>query len=166
MENRLFSVFRTSGNALAVQRRQIELSSENIANAQTTRVEGQKGPYKIKRLVQEGPRQVESFGRLMERNSLEMHTTHESHRSSNQVNNRGESVNRDLSPRATVVEQEKIRWEYDPTHPDSNENGMVAYPDVDMVEEMTNILSANRLYEANLTVIEAEKQNIRQALSI
>jgi flagellar basal body rod protein FlgC len=35
-----------------------------------------------------------------------------------------------------------------------------------MVEEMTNILSANRLYEANLSVIEAEKQNIRQALSI
>jgi flagellar basal-body rod protein FlgC len=166
MENRFFSVFKTSGNALAVQRRQIEISSENIANAQTTRVEGQQGPYKVKRLAQEGPRRVESFGTVMQRNKLEMRTTNESHRAFNRNVESRINNNVNKGPVAEVVEQEKIRWEYDPSHPDANENGMVAFPDVDMVEEMTNIVSANRLYEANISVIEAEKQAIRQALSI
>lgn len=149
-----------------MQRRQIEISSENIANAQTTRVEGQQGPYKVKRLAQEGPRRVESFGDVMQRNKLEMRRTDSSHRAFNSQYERRIDSNANKGPNGEVVEQEKIRWEYDPNHPDANENGMVAYPDVDMVEEMTNIVSASRLYEANISVIEAEKQSIRQALSI
>lgn len=166
MENHFTSVFKTSGRALALQRRQIEISSENIANAQTTRVEGQQGPYKVKRLVQEGPRRVKSFGQVMQKNRLEMHTTDSNHRAFNGAEQQKSATNVAKGPQAEVVETEKIRWEYDPTHPDANENGMVAYPDVDMVEEMTQIVSANRLYEANISVIEAEKQAIRQALSI
>jgi flagellar basal-body rod protein FlgC len=165
MESRFFSVFKTSGQALNLQRQRIELSSENIANAQTTRVEGQEGPYRIKRLVQEGPRNTGSFNSLMEKNSLRMHTVNEHHRPFNNAAQQN-ITNRDMGPEAEVVEQQKVRWEYDPEHPDANENGMVAYPDIDMVEEMTNIMSANRMYEANLSVIEAEKQVIRQALSI
>jgi flagellar basal-body rod protein FlgC len=165
MESRFFSVFKTSGQALHNQRRQIEISSENIANAQTTRVEGQQGPYRIKRLIQEGPRKVPDFGSLMQRNKLEMNATHSSHRAFNQPE-KNDSVSQGMGPTAEVQEEQKIRWEYDPEHPDANENGMVAYPDVDMVEEMTQIMSANRLYEANLSVIEAEKQVIRQALTI
>jgi len=71
-----------------------------------------------------------------------------------------------LGPGLEVVEQDKFRYEYDPNHPDADENGMVRYPDVDLIREMTQMVSANRLYEANLSSIEAEKQIIKRAFEI
>jgi flagellar basal-body rod protein FlgC len=71
-----------------------------------------------------------------------------------------------MGPQEEIIQQEKYRYEYDPEHPDSDENGMVQYPDLDMVEEMTNMVSANRLYEANLAVVEAEKQVIKRSFEI
>jgi len=65
-----------------------------------------------------------------------------------------------------VVEQDKFRYEYDPKHPDADENGMVRYPDVDLIREMTQMVSANRLYEANLSSIEAEKEIIKRSFDI
>ena len=71
-----------------------------------------------------------------------------------------------LGPVFEVVEQEKFRYEYDPNHPDADENGMVKYPDIDMVKEMAVMVSANRLYEANLSSIEAEKELLKKSLEI
>ncbi len=71
-----------------------------------------------------------------------------------------------LGPDFQVTEQNKFRYEYDPNHPDADENGMVKYPDIDMVREMTEMVSANRLYEANLSSIEAEKEIIKRSLEI
>ena len=65
-----------------------------------------------------------------------------------------------------IVETAKYRYEYEPNHPDADENGMVQYPDVDMVGEMAAMVSANRLYEANLSVIEAAKQIMKRSLEI
>ena len=53
-----------------------------------------------------------------------------------------------LGPISEIVETAKYRYEYEPNHPDADENGMVQYPDVDMVGEMAAMVSANRLYEA------------------
>ena len=55
---------------------------------------------------------------------------------------------------------------YDPTHPDADENGYVTYPNVDMVVEMTNMLSATRSYEANLAVVDSSEQMALKALDI
>jgi flagellar basal-body rod protein FlgC len=71
-----------------------------------------------------------------------------------------------IGPEFEVVEQEKYRYEFDPNHPDADENGMVRYPDVDLVREMTQLVSANRLYEANLSAVEAEKQIIKRSFEI
>ncbi len=71
-----------------------------------------------------------------------------------------------LGPSFQVAEKESFRFEYDPNHPDADENVMVRYPDIDLVREMTQMISANRLYEANLTSIEAEKQIIKRSLEI
>lgn len=71
-----------------------------------------------------------------------------------------------LGPKFEVVEEEQFRYEYDPNHPDADENGMVRYPDVDLIREMTQMVSANRLYEANLSSIEAEKEIIKRAFEI
>jgi flagellar basal-body rod protein FlgC len=55
---------------------------------------------------------------------------------------------------------------YDPTHPDANADGYVEYPNVNLVTEMTNMLSATRSYEANLAVIDAIKRMAVKALDI
>ena len=56
--------------------------------------------------------------------------------------------------------------EYDPAHPDADENGYVSYPNVNTVTEMTNMISATRAYEANTTAFEASKSMARTGLSI
>jgi flagellar basal-body rod protein FlgC len=55
---------------------------------------------------------------------------------------------------------------YSPTHPDADENGYVTYPNVNLVVEMTNMLSATRSYEANLSVIDASRTMTLKALEI
>ena len=56
--------------------------------------------------------------------------------------------------------------DFDPTHPDADEDGFVAYPNVDMVTEMTDMLSASRSYEANITVVNVAKSMAQRALDI
>lgn len=161
--DRFFSVFKTAGRGLAAQRERISVASENIANANTTRT-ADGGPYRPKTLrlsAGEGRR----FERTLEESLLQMNTTQVEHMAE-PGQPEGEGGTEDLGPRAEVVEQERYRFEYDPDHPDADENGMVRYPDVNMVEEMTRMVSANRLYEANLSVIEAEKEIIKRSFEI
>ncbi|MBQ3034026.1 MAG: flagellar basal body rod protein FlgC [Deferribacterales bacterium] len=58
------------------------------------------------------------------------------------------------------------RLQYDPTHPDANEEGYVAFPNISPVEEMVNLLEAARSYEANISTITTAKQLANSALSI
>jgi len=161
--DRFFSVFRTTSNALSVQRRQVQVASENIANAQTTRT-GNGSTYRPKRLELSQP-QIDGFKRVLLNTELKMRTTDVRHRPVPQAEQdyRG-SVN--MGPQANTVEQDKYRFEYDPMHPDADENGMVRYPDVDLIEEMTRLVSANRLYEANLSALQSEKEIIKRSFEI
>ncbi|MDZ7772872.1 MAG: flagellar basal body rod protein FlgC [Balneolaceae bacterium] len=161
--DRFFSVFKTAGRGLAAQRKQISIASENIANANTTRTPDG-GPYRPKSLsLSVGNRN--DFDHALENSLLQMGTTRAQHLAEPTTMDAGGGT-QDLGPEAQVVEQERFRYEYDPDHPDADENGMVTYPDVNMVEEMTRMVSANRLYEANLSVIEAEKQIIKRSFEI
>ena len=58
------------------------------------------------------------------------------------------------------------RLEYDPTHPDANEEGYVAYPNINVVQEMVDLVTAVRSYEANVTVLNAGKNMFLKALEI
>jgi flagellar basal-body rod protein FlgC len=75
-----------------------------------------------------------------------------------------ESAN--MGPSFEVAEENNFRYEYDPNHPDANKDGMVKYPDIDMIREMTEMVSANKLYEANLSSIEAEKEIMKRSMQI
>ena len=55
---------------------------------------------------------------------------------------------------------------YEPSHPDANEEGYVAYPNINPIEELVNILEASRSYEANVTIINTAKQLAQQAIGI
>lgn len=162
--DRFFSVFKTAGRGLALQRQNISVASENIANANTTRGLDGRTPYKPKR-VRASVSGGQSFGLTLQNSVIEMSTSSSLHRSAPSTGVKMGGT-RNMGPQMEVVEQNKFRFEYDPTHPDADENGMIKYPDVDMVEEMTNMVSANRLYEANLSVIEAEKEIIKRSLEI
>lgn len=160
--DRFFSVFKTTGNALSVQRRQVQIASENIANAQTTQTG--RGTYRPKRLELSQP-DNDGFRRALLNSEMKMRTTDVRHRSIPQAE-RDYRGTVDMGPKAELIEQDKYRFEYDPMHPDADDNGMVRYPDIDLIEEMTRLISANRLYEANLSALEAEKEVIKRSFEI
>lgn len=161
--DRFFSVFKTASRGMSVQRRQLQVSAENIANVYTTRTE-EGGPYKPKSL-QVSQNDDGNVQRSFQNTILDLQQTREPHRD-NVKEMSMEQHPPNMGPEHEVVEQEKFRYEYDPAHPDADDNGMVKYPDLDLVQEMTNMVSANRLYEANLAVVEAEKQVIKRSFEI
>ena len=67
---------------------------------------------------------------------------------------------------ANRSEDGSIHWVYDPTHPDANEEGFVAYPQIQVAREMVDLISASRAYEANITALNTAKAMNKKALEI
>jgi flagellar basal-body rod protein FlgC len=146
---KLTNGFDISASALTAQRFRMDVISSNIANADTTRaklVNGRWVPYQRKVVVME-PNRPASFSQLFQ-TAL-----------NGQV---GEGV------RVTrVIEDDSpFRIVYNPTHPDADENGYVQMPNVDILKEMVDLISATRSYEANVTALNATKAMISKALEI
>lgn len=162
--NRFFSVFRTAARGMEAQRIAMGTASENIANATTSRT-AEGTPYAIKRAVH----QVEDegytrFSSVLSRKQSEMVQTDARHLSGPSLQRR--LPESELGPVTEVQEEERLRPEYDPSHPHADARGFVYYPDVNVVEEMTRMISANRIYEANLTAVQAAKEVIKRTLEI
>jgi len=135
-----FGVMDIASSGLSAQRLRMEAVASNLANASTTRT-AEGGPYKRRDVV------FETTGPASFRSALDAAV-------------RGVKVSQ-------VVEDELApQLRYEPGHPDANPQGYVAYPNVDPVVEMVNLLSASRSYEANVTVIEATKNLMLRALEI
>ncbi len=164
LPDRLSSTFQTAAQGLAVQRERLAVASKNIANAQTSAPKGSDGVYRPQRVQTKGPGQ-QNFLNALSDSVSSLNTTNSRHMASPGDEHDGYAKS-GLGPSFKVSEEESFRYEYDPTHPDADENGMVQYPDIDMVREMTEMVSANRLYEANLSSIQAEKEMIKRALEI
>ncbi|MEO1022665.1 MAG: flagellar basal body rod C-terminal domain-containing protein [Bacteroidota bacterium] len=165
ISDRLSATFQTAAQGLALQRERIAAASQNIANARTTAGAGSGNGYKVKTVTANAP-EPQQFVRLLSDSASALATSDSKHINPNTNFFDGNSKEGGLGPRFATEEQARYRYEYDPTHPDADENGMVAYPDVDMVQEMAEMVSANRLYEANLSSIEAEKEIIKRSLEI
>ena len=133
----LFNSMRISGSALTAQRLRMDVIAGNIANADTTRLNGQRQPYQREQVV---------FAPLQ--------TSSNSPGDGLQVT----SIVKDNSPGKQV---------YDPANPDADPNtGLVAYPNVDTTTEMTDMLSASRAYEANVTVLDSIKQMAQRSIDL
>lgn len=162
--NRIFSVFRTAARGLEAQRIAMGASSENIANATTSRT-ADGNPYALKRAVHEGPSgstpRRHQFVRQLE---MAMETGDARHL--NGASRLRGTGGEELGPLTEVYEETRERLEYDPTHPHADAEGYVHYPDVNVVEEMARMISANRIYEANLSTIQAAKEMIKRTLEI
>ncbi|MBC7690457.1 MAG: flagellar basal body rod protein FlgC [Methylotenera sp.] len=140
-----FSSMRVSASGLDAQTKRMNTISSNIANAETTRTE-EGGPYKRKDPMFAAETDRESFGEILE-NKLD-------------ENVQGVQV------QEIVEDQRPPRMVYNPSHPDANEEGYVAMPNINTVEEMANMISAQRSYEANITAMNAAKAMAQKALEI
>jgi flagellar basal-body rod protein FlgC len=145
-----WDTIRTSASGLLAQRLRLDVIANNVANAQTTRT-ASGGPYKRQDVVfmPAGGNSGSTFSQLI--------AAHQGGLSSIQGGVQVTGIVTDQTP------GEKV---YDPTHPDADANGFVTYPNVDPVVEMTNMISASRSYEANLSVIQADKNMALKALDI
>lgn len=142
----LIRALASSASGLAAQRVRMDVVSSNVANIETTNTpEG--GPYqrKVVRFASGDP--AMPFSNMIRRFTGGADTGVVL----TQVGVDGESQGRSV---------------YDPAHPDADGEGFVAMPNVDMVQEMTDLTSANRSYQANVTVLNAVKQMALRALDI
>ncbi len=141
------SSLNISASALTASRLRMDIISENVANASTTRTE-EGGPYRRKMVVYE-PAGDGGF-RSMLRSSL----------ASAQSEPKGVRV-------AQIVEDpSEFTPVYDPEHPDADGDGYVLMPNVDPVKEVLDMMSVTRAYEANITALNAVKSMAAKALEI
>jgi flagellar basal-body rod protein FlgC len=143
----LFDALNVSASGLTAERMRMDVTAENLANAQTTRgANGQ--PYRRKEVVlQEAPG---SFGA-----TLSSVMGGGPNRSGGGVHVAG--VVEDTTPPKRI---------YDPGHPDADAQGYVSMPNVDTVSEMVDLISASRAYEANVTAMQAAKQMFSRTLEL
>ncbi|WP_028307508.1 flagellar basal body rod protein FlgC [Desulfitibacter alkalitolerans] len=138
---KLFNTLNTSASGLTAERLRLDVVANNIANASTTRT-SDGGPYQKRAVV------------FKEKLVREM------------TNNGRKFINKGVEAAAIVRDQSPPRMVYNPSHPDANEKGFVAMPNVDLAVEMADMITATRAYEANVTVLNATKTMALKALEI
>ncbi|XQY93505.1 flagellar basal body rod protein FlgC [Metabacillus sp. HB246100] len=145
----IFHSINTSASALTAQRVRMDVVSSNMANMDTTRgkfVDGEWQPYRRKMVVTQP--QGNTF------------TSHLSKAMGSSNETRGVKVTK------IVEDQTPFELVYDPEHPDANEEGYVSMPNIDPLEEMVDLISSTRSYEANVTAMNATKGMLMKALEI
>lgn len=139
----IFTTMKISASALKAQRIRMNAISSNLANIETTRTPDG-GPYRKREVV------FQSTSR-----------------------NFSDTLDSRMRDAAQGVEVTQIqasslppRMVYDPSHPDADEQGQVAMPNVNLIEETADMMSASRAYEANVTVVKSAKRMALKALEI
>lgn len=163
--NNLFRGIDISSAALSSHRRALEMISENIGNATTTRTE-QGGPYQRQTPVYEEIGGLEFSDMLFQVTSRMKNTNSrhilQGHTPSIPGYNRAGGV----EVNSTRPIQQEFRLEHDPSHPDADPNGYVRYPKVNVLEEMVQLMQISRSFEASVTAMQASKAMAKKALEI
>jgi flagellar basal-body rod protein FlgC len=139
----ILDILKINASALKAERTRMEIISANLANIHTTRTD-EGGPYKKKEVVFTAADVSE-----------------------------GKGFDRILSDRASGVKVDEIKEStrsfekvHDPGHPDADKEGYVSFPNVNLMEEMTDMIAATRAYEANVNAVNTTKQMFLKALEI
>ena len=140
-----FDALRVSSSGLSAQRIRMNLAANNLANINTTKT-AEGGPYRRKDVVFASQPLEKTFG-----------DTLESQMTGKLSEVRVAGIIEDPRPFHSI---------HDPQHPDADENGYVKTPNINLMEEMVNMISATRSYEANVTAIKASKDMALKALEI
>ena len=140
-------------SGMTAQQLRLDVISENITNSNTTRTEGG-GAYRRKMVVFEAETGRDEFRKVMAKAANGM------------VPNEGYGNAGGVKVTASVEDPSDLKMVYDPTHPDADENGYVAMPNVDMVKETTDAMAATQAYSANVTAFNALKTVVAKGLEI
>jgi flagellar basal-body rod protein FlgC len=161
MAENLFSAFKISGEGLSVQRRRLSATANNLANINTTRdVDGE--PYK-REVVKVSSVGNGGFGDELNM-SLGLDASDSLHQSGFAG---GGNLNGQSYLRAdTIKDDASYRLVHDPSHPDADKEGYVRLPNINIVTEMVEMISAQRSFEANSGVLDAVKNMARDSLEI
>jgi flagellar basal-body rod protein FlgC len=136
----LLDTLQITASGLSSQRVRLQTIASNMANARTTRTEDG-GPYQRKLPVFEA-KQIDPFGSILDQAMAEPVVT---------------EIVEDQGPPVMV---------FDPSHPDADADGYVAYPDINLMEEMVDLMGTSRTFEANTKVLETTRQMVNEALNI
>ena len=145
----LFGVMGISASGLSAERTRAEVVAGNMANAESTKT-AEGGPYQRKEVVFQSqmpsgfPMQLAGAGNRMD----------------------AASAAGGVAVKAIVNDSAQPVMRYDPSHPDANADGMVAYPNINPVLEMTDLMSASRAYQMNASAVQAAKQMIQQSIEL
>lgn len=142
----LISSMRVSASALMAQRLRMDVVANNVANMNSTRAaDGSDGPYRRQSVVFKEQRAGASFGDVL---------------------GRAGSAPSGVQVSSIHLDTAAPRKVHDASHPDADADGYVLMPNIDVVTEMTDLVGANRAYEASVTVLNATKSLAMAALQI
>ena len=156
------SSFDISGYGLSAQRFRLNVISSNIANANTTRTD-EGGPYRRKEVIFKAIDFDKELNKELETNYLKYE---------NPLDEKGEDFIKAKPALSTVVVDKVVRddskpiMKYEPNNPDANKNGYVAYPNINPVIEMSDLIEATRSYQANVAAFQSAKTMASSAISI
>ncbi len=145
----LFDAIDIAGSGLTAERLRMDVTAENLANAQTTRAAGG-GAYHRKEVVlqQAGS---SSFSTML----------------TGAIGGvRAVEGARGVQVGGIVEDASQTRMVYDPSHPDANPQGYVEMPNVNPVTEMVDLIGSSRSYEANVTAMQSAKQMFTKTLEL
>ena len=131
-------IFDIAGSGMAAQRLRVQLIASNIANSETTRTKDG-GPYRRRDAVFQ-TQDLGGFGDALAAAGVQV--------------------------AGIQTSQEPFPTRYEPGHPDADANGMVKYPNVDPVEEMVNLIVAQRAYEVNSKSIQASDEMLQNVANL
>lgn len=143
----MFTAFDINATGMTAERYRMDIISQNVANANTTRTEDGT-PYRRKVVVFEEKNSQAPFRQVLSK-------------ARGRYDGTGVKVTGVYEDRWT-----EGNMVYDPSHPDADENGYVTYPNVNIITEMTNMIDASRAYEANSTAFNASKAMAQRGLEI
>lgn len=147
----LFSSLSVSASGMAAQRSRTDVLVENLANAETTRTpEG--GPYRRKDVVFETTEAGSAFSSVL---------AHEI-----SVFDRRDPFQTGVSVSETVLDDREPERRYIPGHPDADAQGYVSFPRVNPAEEMVDLMSASRGYQANVSAMTAVKDMLHRSIDL
>ena len=141
----VISGMNISASGMSAQRLRLDIISQNIANVNTTRDEN--GNVYRRKTVVFSEKDMTPFGNVLMKTA----------------GTAGSGV------KVTEISEDRqteLRKVYDPSHPDADEDGYVSYPNVNTVQEMTDMIDASRAYEANVTAFNAAKSMALKGLEV
>lgn len=139
----VFSSMQINASGLSLERLKMDTISTNIANINTTRTE-EGGPYRRKEVVFE-----ENLTMIK-----------------NKLNGRSEKKSMGVKVTEIIDDNENLKFVYDPTHPDADEDGYILMPNVNLVDEIIALINVQRTYDANVTALNTSKSILKKALEI